>query len=61
MQSKLFNNYQSRFMPGDSCVSQLLSIIHEIYKSFDCSPPVVVRETFLDVLKAFGKVWHDGY
>ena len=46
-------------MPGDSCVSQLLSITHEIYKSFDCNPPVDIRGVFLDISKAFGKVWHD--
>ena len=26
---------QSSFKPGDSCINQLLSIIHKIYKSFD--------------------------
>ena len=47
-------------MPGNSYVSQLLSTIYEIYESFDCSPPVDVRGTFLDILKVFDKVWHDG-
>ena len=60
MQNKLFTNCQSGFMPGDSCVSQLLSVIHEIYKSFDCSPPVDVRGTFLDISKAFDNIWYDG-
>ena len=32
-QNKLFTPSQSGFIPGDSCVSQLLSITHEIYKS----------------------------
>ena len=31
----LFTKCQSRFMPGDSCISQLLSIVHEIQSSFD--------------------------
>ena len=26
---------QSGFKPGDSCINQLLSIAHDIYKSFD--------------------------
>ena len=56
MQNKLFTNCQSGFMPGDSCVSQLLSVIHEIYKSFDCNPPVDVRGTFLDISKAFDNI-----
>ena len=38
LQNKLFTPCQSGFVPGDSCVSQLLSIKHEIYKSFDCHP-----------------------
>ena len=49
-----------RFLPGDSCISQLLSITHEIYKSFDCNPSFDIRGTFLDISKAFDKVWHDG-
>ena len=49
---------QSGFKPGDSCINQLLSIIHDIYKSFDCG--YEVRGVFLDISKAFDKVWHDG-
>ena len=30
---------QIDFIPGDSCVSQLLSIAREIHRSFDCNPP----------------------
>ena len=39
---------------------QLLSVTHEIYKSFDCHPPTDIRGTFLDISKAFDKVWHEG-
>ena len=35
IQNKLFTECQSGFIPGDLCVPQLLSITHEIYKSFD--------------------------
>ena len=56
LQNKLFTSCQSGFIPGDSCVSQLLSITHEIYKSFDCHPPTDMRNIFLDISKAFGKV-----
>ena len=56
LQNKLFTPCQSGFIPGDSCVSQLLSITHEIYKSFDCHPPTDMRGTFLSVsLKHFIK------
>ena len=50
---------QSGFKPGDSCINQLLSITHEIYKSFDDS--LEVRAIFLDTLKAFDKVCQQGH
>ena len=49
---------QSSFKPGDSCINQLLSITHNIYKSFDDG--YEVRGVFLDISKAFDKVWHYG-
>ena len=58
IENELFTVCQSGFLPGDSCTSQLLSIIHEIQKSFDESPPIDVRSIFLDISKAFDKVWH---
>ena len=47
---------QSGFLPGDSCISQLVSIVHDINSSFDCDPTINVRGVFLDILKAFDKV-----
>ena len=49
---------QSGFRPGDSCVNQLLAITYDIYKSFD--EGLEVRGVFLDISKAFDKVWHEG-
>ena len=49
---------QSDFKPGDSCINQLLSITHEIYSSFD--DRFEVRSIFLDISKAFDKVWLEG-
>ena len=60
IQNKLFTECQPGFIPGDSCVAQLLSIMHEIYKSFDCNSPYDIRGTFLDISKVFDKVWHKG-
>ena len=37
-----------------------VSIIHEIQTAFDENPTVDVRGVFLDLSKAFDKVWHDG-
>ena len=54
--NNLFAKCQSRFMPGDSCISQLLSIVHEIQSSFDYKLLTNVRERFLDIPEA----WHQG-
>ena len=54
LKNKLITAYQSGFKPGDFCVNQLLSITHEIYKSFDDG--LEVRSVFLDISKAFDKV-----
>ena len=56
--NKLISSNQSGFKPGDSCINQLLSITHEIYKSFD--DRYEVRGIFIDISKAFDKVWHNG-
>ena len=56
----LLNPNQSGFCPGDSTVNQLISIIHTIFKAFDCNPPLDVRSVYLDISKAFDRVWHDG-
>ena len=56
---QLFTDCQSGFISGDSCVLQLLSITQEIHKSFDCNPPEDIRGVFLDISKAFDKVWHE--
>ena len=56
IENELFIVCQSGFLPGDSCTWQLLSIIHEIQKSFDVSPPIHVRGLFLDISEVFDKV-----
>ena len=47
----------SGFRPGDSCINQLLPIMH-IFTLFDNG--LEVRGVFLDISKAFDKVRHDG-
>ena len=54
IENNLISSNQSSFKLGDSCINQLLSIIHEIYKSFDDG--FEVRGVFLDTSKAFDKV-----
>ena len=51
---------QSGFCPNDSCTNQLLSLVHEIHEAFDHRNSLEVRFVFLDLSKAFDKVWHDG-
>ena len=58
LDNKLISTNHSGFKPGDSCIDQLLSITHEIYRSFD--DELEVRSVFLDVSKAFDKIWHEG-
>ena len=59
-ENKLLSPNQSDFWPNDSCENQLLSIVHSIYADFDQSPSLEVRANFLDISKAFDKVWHKG-
>ena len=54
----LISPKQLGFRPGDSGINQLLSINHEILRAFDIA--LEVRGLFLDISKAFDKVWHAG-
>ena len=58
--NELFTKCQSCFLPSDFCVSQLLSIVHDISSSFDCDFTQVVRGVFMVISKGFDKVWHEG-
>ena len=60
LKEELLNPNQSGFRPSDSCINQLLAITHEIFEAFDCNPTLGVRSVFLDISKAFDKVWHEG-
>ena len=56
--NNLLSKNQSGFRPGDSTILQLLSITSTIYESFEKFDET--RAVFLDISKAFDKVWHDG-
>ena len=58
--NNILSKSQSGFRKGDSCISQLLAITHEIYSNFDACPSLVTRGVFLDISKAFDRVWHEG-
>ena len=56
--NKLISKNQSGFRPGDSTINQLLSITTEIFEAFENLDET--RAVFLDISKAFDKVWHEG-
>ena len=56
--NNLITNNQSGFRPGDSVTNQLIYLVHEIFRSFDCNENLEVRS--VDLVKAFDKVWHEG-
>ena len=56
----LLSIHQSGFGSNDSCINQLLFIFHALYKAFDAYPTLDTRGVFLDMSKAFDKVWHEG-
>ena len=57
IETELISSSQSGFKPGHSYINQSFSITHDIYQSFDNG--FEVRSVFLDISKAFNKVWHE--
>ena len=58
--NNLITKNQSGFRPGDSTTNQLLYLVNEIHQAFEDQKFLEVRAVFLDISKAFDKVWHDG-
>ena len=58
--NNLITKNQSGFRPGDSTTNQLLYLVNEIHQAFENPKSLEVRAVFLDISKAFDKVWHDG-
>ena len=50
--------FNSGFRPGDSTINQLIFLVHKIYGALEGGKEV--RVVFLDISKAFDKVWHAG-
>ena len=50
--------FQSSFRPGDSTINQLIFLVHNIYEALKDGKEL--RVVFLDISKAFDKVWHAG-
>ena len=58
MEIGFFYKFQSGFRPGDSTINQLIFLVHKIYEALEGGKEV--RVVFLDISKAFDKVWHAG-
>ena len=58
--NNLITKNQSGFRSGDSTTNQLLTLVNEIHYSFVNRNCIEVRSVFLDISKAFDKVWHEG-
>ena len=58
--NNLITKKQSGFRPGDSTTNQLLYLVNEIHEAFENPKSLEVRAVFLDISKAFDKVWHEG-
>ena len=58
--NNLISKNQSGFRPGNSTTNQLLYLLDEIHQAFDSTESLEVRAVFLDISKAFDKVWHEG-
>ena len=58
--NNLITKNQSGFRPGDSTTNQLLYLVNEIHQAFENPKSLEVCAVFLDISKAFDKVWHDG-
>ena len=58
MDNNLLTQHNSGFKKNDSTINQLLKIIHQIYQDVNDGNDTCL--VFLDVSKAFDKVWHEG-
>ena len=57
-ENNLLTEQNSGFKKNDSTVNQLLKIVHQIYQDINDGKDTCM--VFLDVSKAFDKVWHEG-
>ena len=57
LDNNLISSNQSSLKPGESCINQVIAITHEIFKGFHDG--LEIRGVFLDISKAFNKVWHE--
>ena len=54
----IIHTHQSGFLPGRSTVTQLIEIYHKFCEAVNNGHEIIV--VFLDISKAFDRVWHKG-
>ena len=58
IENYIISEKQAAYLKGDSTVSQLLYIVHNVRKNWTNNK--ISHGLFLDVSAAFDKVWHNG-
>ena len=58
IENEIITEKQAAYLKGDSTVSQLLYIVHNIKQNW--TNKKITQGVFLDVSSAFDKVWHNG-
>ena len=58
IENNIITEKQAAYLKGDSTVSQLLYIVHNIKQNW--TQKKITQGVFLDVSSAFDKVWHNG-
>ena len=58
LENSVISDRQAAYLKGDSTVSQLLYIVHNIRHNWENRK--ITQGLFLDVSAAFDKVWHNG-
>ena len=58
IENNIISERQAAYLKGDSTLSQLLFIEHQIRLSWGNSK--IMQAAFLDISAAFDKVWHNG-
>ena len=58
LENNIISDKQAAYLKGDSTVSQLLYIVHNIRQNWGIN--LITQGLFLDVSAAFDKVWHNG-
>jgi hypothetical protein len=58
IENNIITERQAAYLQGDSTISQLVYILHQIKSSWGQSK--ITQGVFLDISSAFDKVWHKG-